>query len=122
MAGFSTEKVIKFGAREVLERAEALLLRGMLNGSVCGDFCPWCAVAAAKGELDKEYGTEEILSNIITNRDKELPSDIPLVRAREALLPFTAYYTPPDIGQDVAVSIVRLAAVGAVKLHPKRGD
>lgn len=46
-------------ATDVLLRARDLIALGPLKNPRAGDgaYCPWCAIAQAKGELSEEYGT-----------------------------------------------------------------
>lgn len=50
----------------VLTRAYALLNAGPLNGKVCGDFCPWCALDEAHRQLSMEFQIKAPLHNVLT--------------------------------------------------------
>lgn len=98
----------KFNGKDVLERAEQILASGPLEDHNCSDFCPWCAIAQAKGQLDKEHGTEKNFLTLILNLDTELESDKPLMEARIALKEFNEV-DPRDISQKRALEIIRKA-------------
>ena len=73
-------------AFDVLSRARAKMEAGDFQ-SDCGrgEFCPYCATAEAKTELDTETMTDwELLDQILT-LDGMHPSDMPLHDARNAL-------------------------------------
>lgn len=71
----------KFTGRDVLQRAIDIITARELTDS-CSSYCPWCAIAAAKGELDDEHGTGlRGLDNLRYYYD-ELQSDAPLIEAR----------------------------------------
>ncbi len=74
----------------VLKRAKEILDNGPLpeDHSEHGEWCPFCAIAMAKGQLDDEYGTGIDFSEAIYEMAfglTERGSDLPLIEAREAI-------------------------------------
>lgn len=79
-----------FTGNDVLRRASDILTVGPLTGKWAehGEWCVYCAIALAKGQLDDEHGTgvsageamKQVLTGII-----EGPEDAPLVVARYRL-------------------------------------
>ena len=67
-----------FTGNDVLARAHDILKAGPLKDSPDGRWCPWCACAKAKGQLDSEHGIT--LIDCITGG-----GDTPLIEARWAL-------------------------------------
>lgn len=53
-----------FTAHDILKRAEALLTAGPLERPNAGHspFCPWCAIADAKGQIEQENAVPSLLS------------------------------------------------------------
>lgn len=74
-----------FDGKDVLKRAHEILSAGPLPEGACGDYCPWCAIAEAKSQLDKEHGSGLDLWGVVIYWDVETPADRPLVEARMAL-------------------------------------
>lgn len=101
-----------FLGTDVIRKAQQLIEAGPLNGDNCSDWCPWCAIAKAKGLLDNEYGTgvamSEAICQVVTGHIVELPSDEPLVEARKALLPFNSTDVSA-LTQEGALSILQQA-------------
>lgn len=79
---------MEFSAKDVLDKALGLIRIGPLPGSNCSDFCPWCAIAIAKTELDSEFHTELDPLTAAIYFYNELPGDGPLIEARKALARF----------------------------------
>ena len=76
--------VLDFDCRDVLKRAYEILSAGPLEDG-CSEYCPWCAIAEAKGQLDREHDSELSLAELGMYWTMEVPSDAPLIKAREAL-------------------------------------
>ena len=75
---------------DVLKRAISIMRKGPLprNDREHGKWCPYCAIAIAKGRLDDERGTglpiEELLMQMATGL-RLTKSDAPLDKARRLL-------------------------------------
>jgi len=96
----------KFGAVEVLQRAYEILSAGPLPPDSCGPYCPWCAAAQAKSELDEEYGTGLGMVEVFIYYNTEVESDRPLIEARTALKPW-ATVDIANLSQDAALAILK---------------
>lgn len=76
-----------FNGKDVINRAYKILKRGPLpeKDRADGDYCPWCALALAKGQLDQKYGTALDFLECLYYMEEETPADMPLVEARRAM-------------------------------------
>jgi hypothetical protein len=93
---------------DILRRAMNILLKSPLTGSDAkhGEYCPYCAIAIAKGELDNEFDTGvtfmEALTQMVSplgfNFDNE--EDRPLIEAKESLNTLNAK-DPPYLKKEV---------------------
>lgn len=87
-------------AQDILTRARAILASGPLAGSYadCGAYCPWCAIAMAKSQLDRENASPVLLSLMGMG-------DAPLHEARWALRPYRDVATE-TLSQEGALEIL----------------
>jgi len=69
---------------DVLRRAHEILTAGPLSNA-CAPYCPWCAIAKAKGQLDDEHGVGLDIAECVLYWDIDVESDRPLIEARRAL-------------------------------------
>lgn len=83
---------------DVLKRALSIMRKGPLprNDREHGKWCPYCAIAMAKGQLDNERGTGlpigEVLRQLITGI-RLTESDAPLDNARKLIGVVNAPFT-----------------------------
>lgn len=96
----------------VLSRASDILKSGPLPDGwrEHGEWCVWCAISKAKGELDSEHGISPPMGALFDIRgEREFESDIPLVLARRALAKWNDI-DPMTLKQAGALSILAEAA------------
>lgn len=94
-----------FLGRDVVARAIMLVQDSKVQHDAAhSPYCPWCACATAKSELDREYG--------ITLVDCLAGSgDTPLIKARWALNPWN-HIDEKMVTQDAALDILQTALGG----------
>lgn len=87
-------------AQDILTRARTILASGPLAGSYadCGAYCPWCAIAMAKNQLD--MGDLFLGFSLLIG-----VSDLPLLEARAALSPYRDVATE-TLSQEGALEIM----------------
>lgn len=79
-----TKATHPFTAHDVLNLAMQRVKSGQVKENPecrCGKWCPRCAAADAKSELDKRFGCGLTLSEALTYYDQTVDSDAPLLLA-----------------------------------------
>ena len=92
---------------DVLRRARDILLKSPLTGrdAIHGEYCPYCAISIAKGELDSEFNTgfteTESAMQLVSFQgfDFDNEEDGPLIEAKEMLAPLD--FQKPFLKEDV---------------------
>lgn len=105
--------MLLFDGYDVIEEAKAIVKLGALENACC-DFCCYCAISQAKDTLDDRYkagvSLDVAMTQVIRDVYVELPSDQPLVDAREALNDLGADLEPSSWDQKKTLKILQTAS------------